>query len=65
MYGFVVAHLNTIGLILDMIGASILFFVVVTVGEQVSRVDKEEERLRLRIKKERRLIRKPGLHYSF
>ena len=44
----VVKHIGSIGLILDIIGVSILFFVVVELGEQVMRErgsDEELERL--------------------
>jgi hypothetical protein len=65
LYDFVVAHLGSIGLVLDMIGVSILFFVVVTVGEQVVRIDEEEERLRLRTKRIKETYLKIGFGLIF
>lgn len=44
-------HLGSIGLVLDMVGVSILFFVVIDDGERVVRVDEFENQERLRRKK--------------
>ena len=48
MCDFVCIHLGSIGLALDIVGVAILFFVVVQPGEQVIRIDEEEERKRFR-----------------
>jgi len=39
-------HIGSIGLILDMIGVSILFLVVISAGEQVRLANSNEEALR-------------------
>ena len=65
MSDFIISHLGSIGLILDMIGVSILFFVVVTVGEQVVRVDQDEENLRLRTKTRKEIYLKVGYALVF
>jgi uncharacterized membrane protein len=47
---YLISHLASIGLILDIIGVSILFFVAVSVSEQIIRIDQVEERKRRRTK---------------
>ncbi len=43
------AHIGSIGLVFDIIGATLMFYYVLSAGEQVIRVDKNEEKVRQRI----------------
>ena len=60
MYEFALLHLASIGLILDMIGVSILFFIVVEIGEQVILLDKDEEQLRIAKKRKKEVLLRIG-----
>lgn len=60
MFQLVFSHLGSIGLLIDIIGASILFFTTVTIGEQVILIDESEERLRKKKKARKELILKIG-----
>ncbi len=56
----IIEYLGSLGLILDIIGVSILFFVIITVGENVIRADPIEEIERKRIVKHKELKLKIG-----
>ena len=55
---FVIMHLNSIGLLIDIIGVSILFFVVIGPSEKVIRIDTEVEKNRIkRLRRKQRLLK--------
>ena len=60
MCDFLLSRLGSIGIFLDIIGVSILFFVVVTIGEQIELAGKEEDRIRERKKRKKEIILKIG-----
>ena len=58
MKEFVILHLNSIGLCIDIIGVSILFFIVIGPSEQVIRIDTEVEKNRIkRLRRKQRLMK--------
>ena len=65
MLDFLLSHLGSIGLFLDMIGVSILFFVVIEIGEQVILADEKEESNRLAKKGKKENILKFGYGLIF
>jgi rRNA processing protein Gar1 len=60
MKDFLFSHLGSIGLVLDIVGATILFFVVVKIEEQITRVDRIEDESRARKKKNKENILRLG-----
>ena len=65
MLNYILSHLCSIGLVFDIIGVSILFFVVVTMGEQVILIDEDENKTRLRKKKKKECVLKIGYFLIF
>ena len=65
MSDFLLSHLGSIGLFLDIIGVSILFFVIVTIGEQVILADEDEDIIRERKKRKKEIILKIGYGLIF
>lgn len=62
---FCLIHLGSIGLILDMLGATILFFIVVSIGEQVVVIDPVERERRRRTKRNKEIFQKLGYTLIF
>ena len=65
MDNFFLSHLNTIGLLFDIVGSLILFFVVLSIGEQVRRADQGQENIRSKKEKMKKNAQKIGFAFIF
>lgn len=63
MIQFFISHLNSIGLIIDIIGVAILFFVVISPSEQVIRIDENVELERKKKLNRKELVLKIGFGF--